>query len=59
MDIDLDRISFEIDWPIIARIKDDLFPYEGYDHVRYTARSLLENQNGDFGFLNFAYSYFV
>ncbi|MBR5755166.1 MAG: NUDIX domain-containing protein [Erysipelotrichaceae bacterium] len=52
MDIDLDRISFEIDWPIIARIKDDLFPYEGYDHVRYTARALLENQNGDFGFLH-------
>ncbi len=52
MDIDIDRIRFEIDWPIIARIKDDLFPYEGYDHIRYTARALLENQNGDFGFLH-------
>ena len=36
----------------IGRFKDDLWPYEGYDHIRYTARGLVEDQNGLFGFLH-------
>ena len=51
-EFDLDKIKIDLKWPIIARIKDDLFPYEGYDHIRYTARALLENQDGKFGFLH-------
>ena len=50
--IDLNDIEIQVDWPIIGRIQDDLFPYNGYDHVRYTARALIENQNGEFGFLH-------
>ena len=52
MDIDLNDIKVESEWPLIARIKDDLFPYEGYDHIRYTARALAENEEGKFGFLH-------
>ena len=52
MDIDLNEIKVESEWPLIARIKDDLFPYEGYDHIRYTARALAENEEGKFGFLH-------
>ena len=52
MDIDLDQIKIETQWPVIARIKDDLYPYEGYDHIRYTARALAENEEGKFGFLH-------
>lgn len=52
MDIDIEKLQFEIDWPIFARFKDDLYPYHGYDHIRYTARALIENQNGCFGFLH-------
>ena len=52
MDIDLDQIKIETDLPVIARIKDDLYPYEGYDHIRYTARALAENEEGKFGFLH-------
>ena len=52
MDIDIDKIKIETQFPIIARIKDDLFPYEGYDHIRYTARALAENEEGKFGFLH-------
>lgn len=51
-DIDLDKIKIETQWPIIGRIKDDLYPYEGYDHIRYTARALAENEEGKFGFLH-------
>ena len=50
--IDLEQFEIDVDWPIIARINDDLFPYEGYDHIRYTARALVENQDGEFGFLH-------
>ena len=52
MDIDLDRIKIQTDLPLIARIKDDLYPYEGYDHIRQTARALAENEKGEFGFLH-------
>ena len=50
--IDLEKLEIAVDWPIIARINDDLFPYEGYDHIRYTARALVENEKGEFGFLH-------
>ena len=36
----------------IGRFKDDYWPFEGYSHVRYTARALLENEEGKFGFLH-------
>ncbi len=52
MDIDLNRIKIVTDLPIIARIKDDLYPYQGYDHIRQTARALCENEKGEFGFLH-------
>ena len=52
MDIDLDKIKIETDLPILARIKDDLYPYHGYDHIRQTARALAENEEGKFGFLH-------
>ncbi|MCR4854875.1 MAG: NUDIX hydrolase [Erysipelotrichaceae bacterium] len=52
MTYDLNRIKVESDWPVIARIDDDLYPFEGYDHIRYTARALAENEEGKFGFLH-------
>ena len=52
MDIDLDRVKIETELPIIARIKDDLYPYEGYDHIRQTARAIAENEEGKLGFLH-------
>ena len=52
MDIDINNVKFETDIPIIGRLKDDLFEYNGYDHVRYTSRALLENSKGEFGFLH-------
>ena len=36
----------------IGEFKDELYPFEGYDHIRYTARALLENEEGKFGFLH-------
>lgn len=51
-DIDINTLQFDIDWPIIGRFKDELFPYNGYDHIRYTARAIIENQNNEFGFLH-------
>ena len=51
-DLDIDQLGMNVDWPIIARFKDDLFPYHGYDHIRYTARALIENEEGKFGFLH-------
>ena len=36
----------------IGRLADDQFEFEGYDHIRYTARALAENQEGRFGFLH-------
>jgi 8-oxo-dGTP pyrophosphatase MutT (NUDIX family) len=35
-----------------GRLEDDIWPKEGYDHIRYTARALVENQEGKFGFLH-------
>ena len=52
VDIDLQKVKIETNWPVIARIEDDLFPYEGYDHIRQTARALAENEKGEFGFLH-------
>ncbi len=50
--MDIDQLGMNVDWPIIARFRDDLFPYHGYDHIRYTARALIENEEGEFGFLH-------
>ncbi len=36
----------------IGRLEDDIWPKEGYDHIRYTARALAENEEGKFGFLH-------
>ncbi|MBQ6334365.1 MAG: NUDIX hydrolase [Erysipelotrichaceae bacterium] len=52
MDIDLDKVKIVTDYPIIARIKDDLYPYNGYDHIRQTVRALAENEEGKFAFLH-------
>ena len=52
MDIDIDTLDFQLKWPIIGRLKDELYPYEGYDHIRYTARGLIENSKGQFVFLH-------
>ena len=37
---------------LIGKLTDDLYEYEGYDHVRFTARGLIENEEGKFGFLH-------
>ena len=37
---------------VIGKLTDDQYEYEGYDHVRYTARGLIENEEGKFGFLH-------
>lgn len=53
MDIDLNQIKVETDWPLIARMNDDIYPYnDGFDHLRYTARAFCENEKGLFGFLH-------
>ena len=52
VDIDLQKVRIETEWPVIARIEDDLYPYQGYDHIRQTARALAENEKGEFGFLH-------
>ncbi len=52
MDIDTQKIQIQTQLPVIARFRDDLYPYEGYDHIRYTARALAENEKGEFGFLH-------
>ena len=36
----------------IGRLKDDLWPFEGYDHIRYTARGIVINEKGKYGFLH-------
>ena len=36
----------------IGKLVDDQYEFEGYDHIRYTARALAEDQNGRFGFLH-------
>ena len=38
--------------PEIGRLEDDIWPKQGYDHIRYTARALVENQDGKLGFLH-------
>ena len=50
--IRMEDIILETDLPVIARFDDDLFPYQGFDHVRQTARALAENEEGKFGFLH-------
>ena len=52
MDIDINNIQIQCEWPIIARIKDEEYEYQGYDHLRYTARGLCENEEGKFAFLH-------
>ena len=51
-DFDINTLQFDIDWPIIGRFIDDIYPYNGYDHIRYTARAIIENEKGEFGFLH-------
>jgi len=36
----------------IGRLKDDLWPFEGYDHIRYTARGIVISEEGKYGFLH-------
>lgn len=48
----IDRLNIKTDWPVIGRLYDEEYPYEGYDHIRYTARAILENQEGKLGFLH-------
>ena len=52
MDIDIMQLEIQSPYPVIARFEDDLFPYQGYDHLRYTVRALCENEEGKFGFLH-------
>lgn len=52
MSLDFDTLDFKLDWPIIGKFKDDIYPYHGYETIRYTARGLIENQDGNFGFLH-------
>ena len=51
MDV-INEINVQVSWPIIGRLQDDQYPFEGYDHVRYTARGIIENEKGEFGFLH-------
>lgn len=48
----IDELDVKVDWPLIGRLYDEEYPYEGYDHVRYTARALIENEEGKLGFLH-------
>lgn len=50
--IAIDELDVKVDWPLIGRLYDEEYPYEGYDHVRYTARALIENEEGKLGFLH-------
>ncbi|MBQ3376602.1 MAG: NUDIX domain-containing protein [Erysipelotrichaceae bacterium] len=36
----------------IGRLDDDQYEFNGYTHIRYTARALMENEKGQFGFLH-------
>ena len=40
----IDRLNIKTDWPLIGRLYDEEYPYNGYDHIRYTARAILENR---------------
>ena len=48
----IDKLNIKVDWPIIGRLYDEEYPFEGYDHIRYTARAILENEEGKLGFLH-------
>lgn len=48
----IDRLNIKTDWPVIGRLYDEEYPFEGYDHIRYTARAILEDQEGKLGFLH-------
>ena len=48
----IDRLNIKTDWPLIGRLYDEEYPYNGYDHIRYTARAILENREGKLGFLH-------
>jgi len=48
----IDKLDIKVDWPIIGRLYDEEYPFEGYDHIRYTARAIIENENGKLGFLH-------
>ena len=36
----IDRLDIKVDWPIIGRLYDEEYPFEGYDHIRYTVLSI-------------------
>lgn len=48
----IDKLNIKVDWPIIGRLYDEEYPFEGYDHIRYTARAIMENEEGKLGFLH-------
>ena len=48
----IDKLNIKTDWPLIGRLYDEEYPFEGYDHIRYTARAIVENQDGKLGFLH-------
>ena len=48
----IDKLDIKVDWPIIGRLYDGEYPFEGYDHIRYTARAIIENEEGKLGFLH-------
>lgn len=48
----IDKLEIKVDWPIIGRLYDEEYPFEGYDHIRYTARAIIENEEGKLGFLH-------
>ena len=44
--------SLDLNWPLIGCFEDDLYPFNGYDHIRYTARAIMINSQGKYGFLH-------
>ncbi|MBP5280030.1 MAG: NUDIX hydrolase [Erysipelotrichaceae bacterium] len=48
----IDKLDIKVDWPIIGRLYDGEYPFEGYDHIRYTARAIMEKEDGKLGFLH-------
>ncbi len=48
----IDKLDIRVDWPIIGRLYDEEYPFKGYDHIRYTARAIIENNEGKYGFLH-------
>lgn len=47
-----DSVNIKVDWPVIARLTDDIYPFNGYDHIRYTARAFIEDEQGRYLFLH-------